>query len=233
MAYLVEHDLSRASATTAAEENTGGTRRGRAVGGLYGGFFKRAFDTFAVLLAMPVVAPLLLVFALIIKRDGGPMFFSQERVGRGGRSFRFWKLRSMVVDADARLSAHLDANPQARHEWDATQKLKKDPRITPFGRFIRRTSLDELPQLWNVLRGDMSLVGPRPMLPEQRALYPGRSYYDLRPGLTGFWQIGDRNNTTFSARAVYDTLYAQKLSFATDLLVLLLTVRTVLRGTGH
>jgi lipopolysaccharide/colanic/teichoic acid biosynthesis glycosyltransferase len=139
----------------------------------------------------------------------------------------------MVVDADAQLEAYLAASPEARLEWDHTQKLKNDPRITTVGRIIRKTSLDELPQLWNVLKGDMSLVGPRPMMPEQRALYRGRAYFELRPGITGFWQIGDRNDTSFSARAAYDTRYASNLSLLTDVIVLLLTIRVVLRGTGY
>jgi exopolysaccharide production protein ExoY len=139
----------------------------------------------------------------------------------------------MVVDADAQLEAYLAANPEARLEWDRTQKLKSDPRITPVGRFIRKISLDEVPQLWNVLKGDMSLVGPRPMMPEQRALYQGGAYFELRPGITGFWQVGDRNDTTFSARAVYDARYAQDLSLMTDVIILLLTIRVVLRGTGY
>ena len=101
------------------------------------------------------------------------------------------------------------------------------------GRFIRKTSLDELPQIWNVLKGDISLVGPRPIMPEQRALYRGRAYFELRPGITGFWQIGDRNDTAFSARAAYDTRYAHDLSLMTDVIVLLLTIRVVLRGTGY
>jgi lipopolysaccharide/colanic/teichoic acid biosynthesis glycosyltransferase len=111
--------------------------------------------------------------------------------------------------------------------------IPDDPRITPVGRILRRLHIDELPQLWNVLRGEMSLVGPRPMMPAQQALYPGDVYYRLRPGLTGFWQISDRNETAFARRAVYDSDYASRLSFATDFVVLLRTVRAVLRGTGY
>ena len=200
---------------------------------MYRRYLKRVVDILAILASLPIVLPVVALLALLVKRDGGPAFYYQDRVGRQGRIFRFWKLRSMVIDAEAQLAEHLAVNPEARFEWEASQKLKSDPRITRIGRIIRRTSLDELPQLWNVLRGDMSLVGPRPMLPEQQALYPGRAYYELRPGLTGFWQIGDRNDSTFSARAVYDTRYARNLSFVTDIAVLFLTVRTVLRGTGY
>ena len=202
-------------------------------GGLYRRFAKRLFDILAVLLATPIVLPLVLVLALLIRRDGGSAFYIQNRVGKGGRLFRCWKLRSMVANAEAQLANHLAANPAAQEEWAFHQKLRNDPRITPVGRLIRKTSLDELPQLWNVLCGDMSLVGPRPMLPEQRPLYKGHAYYRLRPGITGFWQITDRNGTAFAERAHYDSLYDRRLSFLTDALVILATIWVVLRGTGH
>jgi exopolysaccharide production protein ExoY len=201
--------------------------------GVYRRFAKRFLDVLAVMLAAPIVLPLVAALALIVRRDGGPAFYIQDRVGQGGRLFRCWKLRSMVPDADAELKAHLDRDPAARQEWDVHQKLKDDPRITPIGRIIRKTSMDELPQLWNVLCGDMSLVGPRPMMPEQSVLYPGDAYYRLRPGLTGFWQISERNGTAFADRAHYDSQYDSRLSFLTDTLVLIATVRVVLRGTGQ
>ena len=158
---------------------------------------------------------------------------STPRVGRHGRIYTIWKLRSMTRDADQALEAHLAANPEARVEWDRTQKLKNDPRITKLGRVLRKSSLDELPQLFNVLRGDMSLVGPRPMMPEQQALYPGTAYYKLRPGITGMWQVSKRNESTFADRARFDTQYDRRLSLLTDIKLLLATVRVVLRGTGH
>jgi lipopolysaccharide/colanic/teichoic acid biosynthesis glycosyltransferase len=201
--------------------------------GAYGAFFKRLLDIVLVLLVAPFVLPVVLGLGLLIRRDGGGAFYCQPRIGRGGKVFRLWKLRSMVPDADRKLEAHLCADPLARAEWDETQKLKDDPRITAVGRLIRKTSLDELPQLWNVLMGDMSLVGPRPMMPQQVRLYPGRDYYRLRPGLTGLWQISDRNQTSFAARAAYDAEYSRQMSFATDVLVLFATVWVVLRGTGY
>jgi exopolysaccharide production protein ExoY len=200
---------------------------------LYHRYVKRTLDIVILLLTAPFVLPLVLVLARLVRRDGGPAFYCQDRIGLNGHSFRLWKLRSMVPDADRLLEAHLESNPQARAEWDHAQKLKDDPRITPIGRFIRKASLDELPQLWNVLIGDMSLVGPRPMMPSQTPLYPGRAYYALRPGLTGFWQISSRNQTSFAARAAFDARYARQLSLGTDLVVLLATVRVVLRGTGY
>ena len=142
------------------------------------------------------------------------------------------KLRSMVFNAEERLREFLDQNPQASVMWERDQKLQDDPRVTAIGRFIRKTSLDELPQLWNVLIGDMSLVGPRPMMVNQQHLYPGSAYYALRPGITGFWQISVRNGSSFAARAGFDSAYLRKLSLKTDLAVLFKTVGVVLRGTG-
>jgi lipopolysaccharide/colanic/teichoic acid biosynthesis glycosyltransferase len=201
--------------------------------GIYRRRLKRVFDLTMLLLAAPFVLIVVGLLAILVRRDGGPAFYAQDRIGRNDRPFRCWKLRSMVIDAEAQLADYFDRDPAARAEWETHQKLKNDPRITPLGRFLRKTSLDELPQLWNVLKGDMSLVGPRPILPEQRALYPGKAYYALRPGLTGFWQVGDRNHSSFADRAVHDTQYSSRLSFPTDLLVLLMTLRVVLRGTGY
>jgi lipopolysaccharide/colanic/teichoic acid biosynthesis glycosyltransferase len=201
--------------------------------GLYRRFFKRGLDLAVALLLLPIVLPAVLLLGLLIRGDGGPAFYSQARVGRGGRVFRCWKLRTMQVDADRRLAELIAADPAAHAEWTSRQKLRNDPRITPLGRLLRRTSLDELPQLWNVLKGDMSLVGPRPMLPDQARLYPGWAYYTLRPGLTGFWQVSERNETSFAERAVYDTDYSRRLSFGTDILVLLATAWVVVRGTGY
>lgn len=201
--------------------------------GLYGRVFKRVLDVVLVLLAVPVVLLLVAFLAALIARDGHSPFYRQQRLGRGGREFTLWKLRSMVPETDARLAAHLASDEAARREWDTYQKLTCDPRVTAFGRMLRKSSLDELPQLWNVLKGDMSLVGPRPMLPEQLPLYPGRAYFALRPGVTGLWQVSDRNASTFAQRAEFDADYAHSLSLATDLRVLAATVSVVVRGTGR
>lgn len=201
--------------------------------GAYRNVFKRVFDIAAVVLAAPVVVPLIFGLAFGVRRDGGRAFYSQMRVGLDGRHFRMWKLRSMVSDADDRMAEYLAANPQARSEWEQTQKLKSDPRITPFGQFLRKSSLDELPQLWNVLCGEMSLVGPRPIMLSQQALYPGTAYYRLRPGITGYWQTDGRNSTTFEARAAYDQAYDAEVSLATDVKVLSRTVGVVMKCTGY
>lgn len=200
--------------------------------GVYRSFGKRVLDIVLVVLGAPFALTLVLVLAILIARDGGKAFYLQDRVGKGGRVYRMWKLRSMDIDADEKLSVYLDANPAAQIEWDHSQKLRCDPRITPLGRFLRRTSLDELPQLWNVLLGDMSLVGPRPMMPSQTVLYPGEAYYTLRPGITGLWQVSARNKSGFAARASYDSEYDRTLSFATDVRLLAATLRVVTRGTG-
>lgn len=201
--------------------------------GVYRSLFKRLLDITAILLAAPVVVPVVALLALAVARDGGKPFYSQMRVGKGGKRFRMWKLRSMVTDADARMEDYLAAHPEARLEWDLTQKLKEDPRITRMGKLLRSSSLDELPQLWNVLMGEMSLVGPRPIMVSQQVIYPGIAYYTLRPGCTGFWQTAGRNRTTFEARAEYDTAYEKNLTFWTDVKILLGTVTVMLRGTGY
>ena len=201
--------------------------------GIYRRGFKRAFDLCAVLMAALVVVPLIGGLALAVACRGGQPFYTQDRVGMGGCRFRMWKLRSMVRDADALMEAHLQADAAARLEWDTTQKLRNDPRITRLGRFLRRSSLDELPQLWNVLRGDMSLVGPRPMMPNQREMYPGTAYYALRPGITGLWQTAGRNRTTFAARAEFDAVYEAQVTLTQDLQVLWRTVNVVLNATGY
>lgn len=194
---------------------------------------KRCLDLCLVLLTLPAVLPTILGLAALVALDGGRPFYRQERVGRGGRIYRMWKFRTMVPDADDALADFLEADPLARAEWDETQKLKNDPRVTQLGQILRKSSLDELPQLWNVLKGDMSLVGPRPMMPEQEALYPGEAYYELRPGITGLWQVSDRNETSFADRARFDTAYESEVSFRKDAGLLLATVGVVFRGTGY
>jgi lipopolysaccharide/colanic/teichoic acid biosynthesis glycosyltransferase len=201
--------------------------------GLYRSGLKRALDLFLILATAPLTVPVILVLAALVALEGGKPFYTQFRVGRNGKLFRMWKLRSMVQDADTRLAAHLASDPAAQGEWETTQKLKNDPRITRFGRLLRKTSLDELPQLFNVLNGSMSLVGPRPMMVGQQCLYDGRAYYNLRPGITGLWQISDRNDCNFSDRARFDNAYHRDMSLLTDLRILFRTVSVVLRGTGY
>lgn len=198
----------------------------------YSGLFKRVLDIAIVVFVAPPVILIVAVFAVLIAQDGASPFYAQQRVGKNGRIFRMWKLRSMVVNAESQLEGFLAACPESRSEWDEHQKLRRDPRITRIGGMIRKTSLDELPQLWNVLIGDMSIVGPRPMMPCQQGLYPGRAYYALRPGITGYWQISARNESSFAERAQFDTRYLREISLWNDIRVMLCTFRVVLSGTG-
>lgn len=201
--------------------------------GYYRAYLKRGFDIlFVLVIALPVLC-IAGFLAWLISSDGKSPFYAQMRVGQDGRTFKMWKLRSMVPNAEGKLNLHLMRDPAAKREWDRDQKLKDDPRITTIGRLIRKSSMDELPQLWNILIGDMSLVGPRPMMCDQRAMYPGTAYYAMRPGLSGYWQTSDRNDSSFAERAGHDTRYFNDLSLSTDLMVLFRTVFVVLRCTGH
>jgi len=201
--------------------------------GIYRTAGKRAFDIVFVIAVAPVALLLIGVIALLMRAGGSKPFYLQDRVGQDGKVFRLLKLQTMVPNAQNALDAHLRDNPAARREWDQKQKLVNDPRITRIGTILRKTSMDELPQLWNVLKGDMAIVGPRPMMVDQRPLYPGRAYYRMRPGITGLWQVEARNNCDFSIRADFDDLYEDRISLKTDLDILLRTVRVVLNCTGH
>ncbi len=195
---------------------------------------KRGLDIALGILMAPFALSLILVAAVALWIEGGNPFYHQDRLGRGGARFKLFKLRTMVRDADAMLEQCLASDTAMRAEWDATQKLKNDPRITPVGAFLRATSLDELPQLWNVFKGDMSLIGPRPMMPEQLIMYgDARHYFALRPGITGAWQVSKRNEDLFIERAVIDQDYDLKLSLGQDLKILWRTVGVVLRRTGY
>ncbi len=194
---------------------------------------KRLLDLMVVFLTAPFVLPFVALLALIVALDGGKPFYFQERIGRNGRIFKLWKLRSMVSNADSIFETYLSADPEARAEWDRDQKLKSDPRITKFGKLLRRTSFDELPQLWNVARGEMSLVGPRPIMVSQKALYAGQEYYKLLPGISGNWQVSDRNQSSFADRAVFDTAYYKNLSLREDLRILQPTAGVVFKATGY
>ncbi|MEO9651801.1 MAG: sugar transferase [Roseobacter sp.] len=198
----------------------------------YNRFVKRWIDVALVVLAVLPILPLIVLACVIVALDGHNPFYSQIRIGRGGRQFRIWKIRTMVPDADQALKTYLATNPAAKAEWDASQKLRHDPRITRIGVLLRKSSMDELPQLWNVLTGSMSLVGPRPMMVSQKSLYPGRAYYALRPGITGPWQVSERNDSVFAGRAVFDDGYARNVSFVTDVRILFQTVGVVVRATG-
>lgn len=193
---------------------------------------KRCMDVLAVLALAPIAIPIVAIAALLVRLDGGKAFYRQPRIGKNGALFTLWKLRSMHPQADSLLEAYLQQNPDARAEWDRSQKLRRDPRITKVGSVLRKYSIDELPQLVNVLLGQMSLVGPRPMLPEQRRHYPGTAYFEMRPGVTGLWQVSERNACSFADRAMHDSKYATIMSLGTDARILMKTLVVVWRGTG-
>jgi Undecaprenyl-phosphate galactose phosphotransferase WbaP len=197
--------------------------------------FKRALDVVLAVILGIVAVPVGLVIALAIALESrGPVFFGHTRVGRGRRRFRLWKFRSMVENGDEILRRHLDQHPERALEWRLGHKLRNDPRVTRVGRFLRRTSLDELPQLWNVLRGDMSMIGPRPIVEEEIPKYGAAIalYSEVAPGLTGLWQVSGRNDVTYRQRVELDTHYIRRWTPGQDLVVLLKTVRVVLGGRG-
>ena len=197
--------------------------------------FKRGMDLLFCTLGAVVLLPLGFLLALCIRLDSpGPIFFRQRRVGQGGREIHIFKFRTMVRDADAFLQRLLQENPALQEEWEKDQKLKNDPRITRVGRILRKLSLDELPQLINVVKGDMSLVGPRPIVENEEEKYGPvyEEYCLVKPGITGLWQISGRNNTSYAERVAYDHYYISNWSVWMDLWILGKTVPVVLTGYG-
>ncbi|WP_322091618.1 sugar transferase [Paraburkholderia bannensis] len=195
---------------------------------------KRAFDVTVGLVLIVLLLPLFAVLVLMVKRDGGPAFYGHTRVGRNGQKFRCLKFRSMVVNSDEVLKELLARDPAARAEWDREFKLKHDVRVTPIGQFLRRSSLDELPQLWNVVRGEMSLVGPRPIIDKELERYGSNSKYYLMatPGITGLWQVSGRCETDYATRVLLDVNYVTNWSLHRDIGILFKTFFVVIRGTG-
>jgi Undecaprenyl-phosphate galactose phosphotransferase WbaP len=195
----------------------------------------RVLDIFLILLAAPYIALAILILMFLIKWDSrGPVFYAQARIGRNGRKFKVYKFRTMVQNADQLLQTYLDESPELKAEWLAIHKLKNDPRITRVGAIVRKFSLDELPQLWNILIGDMSLVGPRPIFDSDIETY-GKSfelYKQVRPGLTGLWQVSGRSDTTFKRRVELDEYYILNRSLKLDIQILLKTVSVVLGSKG-
>lgn len=196
---------------------------------------KRLVDVvIASVLAVPAI-PISCVIALaIVLETRGPIFFVHTRLGKGRRPFRLWKFRSMRADADELLGRHFAQHPELLVEWEESHKLKNDPRITRVGRWLRRSSLDELPQLWNVLRGNMSMIGPRPIVEEEIPKYgPALEQYEhVQPGLTGLWQVSGRTDLSYRRRIDLDTEYIRNWTAALDLKILWKTVRVVVRGHG-
>lgn len=240
MALDVVKYSNTAAASSAAIGRSPSTARAtvsaRLSNSVYRRSFKRLFDIAFALLILPIVAPVIAILYVIVRSEGAPAFFSHERVGLNGKRFSCWKMRTMRVNADQILKDMCASDPAIAAEWHRFQKLENDPRITKIGRFLRKTSLDELPQIWNVLKGEMSFVGPRPYTPDQEMLYEdagGWAYTHLRPGITGLWQIEGRNATTFCDRARYDNLYGRTCTLRHDLSLMLRTVTVVVCPTGR
>ena len=200
-----------------------------------GGRTKRLVDLVAAATALFFFSPLFLCVWLLVRAiDGGPVFFRHRRVGFGGREFVCLKFRTMVVDAERKFELHLATDPKAAREWRETHKLQNDPRVTRLGRLLRRSSLDELPQLLNILKGEMSLIGPRPIVVEEIPKYRDHFhvYISARPGLTGLWQVKGRNETTYAQRVAFDVDYLRNWSFLRDVTIVAMTGKRVLDGRG-
>lgn len=195
---------------------------------------KRGFDIVVGLFLLAILAPVMFCVSWLVRRDGHSSIFGHKRIGRAGKQFNCLKFRSMVADGDAVLEQHLKANPMAAIEWNTTRKLSNDPRVTTFGKFLRTTSLDELPQLINVLKGEMSLVGPRPIVQEEVFQYGDRFpfYSSMTPGLTGLWQTSGRSDTTYQERVLLDVWYARNWSFWHDIVILIRTAPALIARNG-
>jgi Undecaprenyl-phosphate galactose phosphotransferase WbaP len=196
---------------------------------------KFMIDLLLTLIGGTLLFPVLVAVALLIRLDSpGPVFYGQIRIGQGGRRFRAWKFRSMVQNADQVLERYLQEHPELREAWETDHKLKNDPRVTRVGQFLRRTSLDELPQLWNILRGEMSLVGPRPIVDEEIWRYGDKLslYSKVPPGLTGMWQVSGRNDISYDERVNLDAYYVRNWSVWLDIYILMKTVWVVIVGEG-
>jgi lipopolysaccharide/colanic/teichoic acid biosynthesis glycosyltransferase len=201
---------------------------------IYADRAKRVFDIITASMIIVFCAPLMGIVALLIKLDGGPVFFGHSRVGYGHRSFACWKFRTMVVNADKALADLLQNDPVAREIWNRDFKLPNDPRVNWLGRLLRASSIDELPQLWNVIKGDMSLVGPRPITVSELERYGANAveYLSCRPGITGLWQVSGRSNLSYAERVALDTRYVRTWTFMLDIKIILRTFTVVLNRKG-
>jgi exopolysaccharide production protein ExoY len=200
-----------------------------------GGPAKRSIDIIIAMAGITVLLPLFILCALgVLVTSRGPVIYGHRRVGFGGRSFKCLKFRSMRADSDERLRAHLLDNPEATAEWELTRKLRRDPRVTRFGAILRKSSLDEIPQLFNVLMGHMSIVGPRPVTPDETEKYETRlaNYLACKPGITGLWQVSGRSNTSYDERVSLDSSYAQNWTLLLDAKIIAMTLPAVLASEG-
>ena len=199
-------------------------------------FYKRPFDIifslFAIIITLPISVPIMLIVKLT---DGGNIFYGHTRIGKNGKPFKIFKFRSMYMNADKKLKEILETNPKAKKEWEQNFKLKNDPRITPIGNFLRKSSLDELPQFINSLKGDMSVVGPRPVIQKELDKYykdKAEIYKKVRPGVTGYWQVEGRSDTDYEERVKMDEEYIKNQSFLWDLKIIFQTISVMVSGRG-
>ncbi|MDE1991056.1 MAG: sugar transferase [Rhizobiaceae bacterium] len=200
-----------------------------------GGVLKRTFDVTAALTALIFISPLFLMLMVLVKlTDKGPAFYGHRRIGHNGKTFRCLKFRTMMVNGDSVLQEYLAANPRAMEEWRATRKLQNDPRVTVVGAVLRKLSLDELPQLLNIIRGEMSVVGPRPVVEDELEMYEHAAIYYLqsRPGLTGLWQVSGRNDVSYASRVAFDTHYVKNWSLSSDMVIIARTIPAVCLSRG-
>ena len=195
---------------------------------------KRLFDVVTSITLLVLLLPLLTVIAFVVSLDGGTIFFTQDRLGFKGQYFKMWKFRSMIPNADAKLLQMLEQDEAQREYWEVWRKLPNDPRTTAVGTWLRRLSLDELPQLWNVLKGEMSMVGPRPILPNEVALWGERlsDYQQVRPGITGLWQVSGRSRLSYEERITLDLIYIDGRGAWLDTKILVRTVGVVVAIHG-
>jgi exopolysaccharide production protein ExoY len=212
---------------------TGGVSK-RPRSGIYAAFGKRVCDLVFAFALLPILVPVIAILWGLTRLDGGPGFFGHKRVGKDRRQFSCWKIRTMVPDAEAKLKQYLSENPDAMAQWQRDFKLDNDPRITRLGNFLRKTSLDELPQIWNVIRGEMSFVGPRPVVQDELLRYgeAEKYYLSVRPGITGLWQVSGRNDISYADRVRMDRIYASRYSMLQDTKIIAKTATVVLFPTG-
>jgi len=232
--FFAEFSVLRLTRDWWHHEPLGGELRDVVRAAVFGHAVKRVFDIVAAVSALVVLSPLLVIVALMVRRDGGPIVYGHTRVGRHGKKFRCLKFRTMVVNSEQVLKDLLARDPEARAEWEREFKLKNDVRITRIGHFLRHSSLDELPQIWNVLRGEMSFVGPRPIIDQELERYgdAGKYYLMVTPGITGLWQVSGRNDVDYATRVSLDVSYVTTWTFWKDMGILFRTFFVVLRGSG-
>ncbi|WP_170416477.1 sugar transferase [Ruegeria atlantica] len=231
----MESDFRREAGIDASQSRSSNSEIQHRNGDGWYGLGKSLFDRIFAFSALVFFAPFIgLISLAILISDGKPIFFAHKRIGRDGKSFNCLKFRTMARDAEDRLEKILESDPEARAQWESQQKLDDDPRITTVGEFFRKTSLDELPQFWNVIKGDMAIVGPRPIVASEVSHYGDHfdDYLSVKPGITGHWQVNGRSKTTYAERVAMDVDYVRNRSFPRDITIILKTIKVILMADG-